>query len=98
MQEPDGVRLGQLLEMHARHPTMRLPAVDFLLDAFLPKGIQCPSKYEKNPTYQSMWDALMRALASEGREVQSLGMVKCMKEQAKSDPDINSLLPWYFSH
>jgi hypothetical protein len=25
-------------------------------------------------------------------------MVKCMKELAKSKPDINSLLPWNFSH
>ncbi|MBF4426240.1 IS66 family transposase, partial [Vibrio anguillarum] len=25
-------------------------------------------------------------------------MVKCMKELAKSEPDINSLLPWNFSH
>ncbi|MFV0487857.1 MAG: hypothetical protein ACK5NL_11785 [Vibrio fluvialis] len=25
-------------------------------------------------------------------------MEKCMKELAKSEPDINSLLPWNFSH
>lgn len=25
-------------------------------------------------------------------------MVKCMKELAKSEPDIDSLLPWSFSH
>jgi hypothetical protein len=25
-------------------------------------------------------------------------MVKCMKELAKAEPDIDSLLPWNFSH
>ncbi|MBU2205530.1 MAG: DUF1911 domain-containing protein [Gammaproteobacteria bacterium] len=78
MLEPDGARLGQLLEMHARHPTMRLPAVDFLLDTFLPKGIQRPLKYQKNPTYQGMWDALMEALASQRREAQTQDMTKYM--------------------
>ncbi|QCB47237.1 PoNe immunity protein domain-containing protein [Hydrogenophaga sp. PAMC20947] len=76
--EPDGTRLGQLLGMHYQHPSLRLPSVDFLLDGFLPEGVKRPAKYEKNPTYQGMWDALMRALASEGSEAQSLGMAKYM--------------------
>lgn len=76
--EPDVTRLGKLLDMHYQHPSLRLPSVDFLLDGFLPEGVKRPSKYEKNPTYQGIWDALMRALEPQGREAKSLGMAKYM--------------------